>query len=86
VEADGSALQITGDIFGAYELTRERAVVGKLLAPVVPTALICIGLNYRRHAQESKAQIPQFPMVLMKTVSAVQNPADPMAIFDCVTL
>jgi 2-keto-4-pentenoate hydratase/2-oxohepta-3-ene-1,7-dioic acid hydratase in catechol pathway len=80
LEADGSALQITGDIFGAYELTRERAAVGKLLAPVVPAALICIGLNYRRHAQENKAQIPQFPMVLMKTVSAVQNPGDPIVL------
>jgi len=30
----------------------------KLLAPVVPSKLICIGLNYRLHAEETGASIP----------------------------
>ncbi len=78
LQADGLARRINGDVLGGHEFTQERAVVRKLLAPIVPSAIICIGLNYRRHAQESKVQIPKFPMVLMKTVTAVQNPGDPI--------
>jgi len=77
-QPDGTALRITGDIFGAYEVTRERAEVSKLLAPVTPTAFLCIGLNYRRHAEEGKAQLPPHPVLFMKNPAAVQNPGDPI--------
>jgi 2-keto-4-pentenoate hydratase/2-oxohepta-3-ene-1,7-dioic acid hydratase in catechol pathway len=79
-QSDGSALQIVGDIFGAYEVTKELADVKKLLAPVAPVAFFCIGLNYRRHAEEGKAPIPQFPVLFMKSPAAVQNPGDPIVL------
>jgi 2-keto-4-pentenoate hydratase/2-oxohepta-3-ene-1,7-dioic acid hydratase in catechol pathway len=75
---DGSRWRITGDILGAWEVTSEPAGSGKLLAPVTPANLFCIGLNYRRHAEEGKAKIPQFPVVFMKATTAVQNPGDPI--------
>ncbi len=75
---DGSALQIVGDIFGAYEVTKQPAQVRKLLAPVAPVAFFCIGLNYRRHAEEGNAAIPQYPVLFMKSPAAVQNPGDPI--------
>src|SRR5262249_28520268 len=74
----GTALQISGDIFGSYKVTSERATVAKLLAPVDPRVLLCIGLNYRKHAEEGKAPIPQFPVLFMKNVAAAQNPMDPI--------
>ena len=77
-QPDGSSRQIVGDIFGAYEVTKEPARVEKLLAPVAPVAFFCIGLNYRRHAEEGKAPIPQFPVLFMKSPAAVQNPGDPI--------
>jgi len=77
-QPDGAALQIVGDIFGAYEVTKQPAQVKKLLAPIAPTAFFCIGLNYRRHAEEGKAPIPQFPVLFMKSPAAVQNPGDPI--------
>jgi len=52
--------------------------VEKLLAPIAPVAFFCIGLNYRRHAEEGKAPIPQFPVLFMKSPAAVQNPGDPI--------
>ena len=79
-QPDGSARQIVGDIFGAYEVTKEPARVEKLLAPVAPVAFFCIGLNYRRHAEEGKAPIPQFPVLFMKSPAAVQNPGDPIVL------
>src|SRR6185295_13918894 len=70
--------EIRGDIFGPHELTPIKADVMKLLAPIAPTAFMCIGLNYRRHAEETKAKIPQFPVLFMKSPGAVQNPNDPI--------
>lgn len=80
LQADGSARRIIGDIFGTYEATTEEARVKKLLAPVAPAAFFCIGLNYRRHAEEGKAAIPQFPVLFMKSPAAVQNPGDPIVL------
>lgn len=80
LQTDGSALEIEGDIFGRFEVMGRRATVKKLLAPIAPTNLLCIGLNYRRHAEEGKAAIPQFPVLFMKATSAVQNPGDPIVL------
>lgn len=74
----GAAQEIRGDLFGDYEITENPADVHKLLAPVNPTAMIGIGLNYRRHAIESKLPIPEFPVVFFKGPNAVQNPGDPI--------
>jgi len=77
-QSDGSAKEIVGDIFGQFSVTEKPVAVHKLLAPVAPSNLLCIGLNYRRHAAEGKAPIPEFPVLFMKATSAVQNPGDPI--------
>jgi len=77
-QPDGSALLIEGDIYGAFTVTSQQAEVAKLLAPVAPTAFFCIGLNYRKHAEEGKNPIPQWPVLFMKNPAAVQNPGDPI--------
>jgi 2-keto-4-pentenoate hydratase/2-oxohepta-3-ene-1,7-dioic acid hydratase in catechol pathway len=80
LQPDGSALEIAGDVFSQFEVTSRPACIAKLLAPIAPTNLLCIGLNYRRHAEESKAAPPERPIVFMKTTSAVQNPGDPIVL------
>lgn len=77
-QADGSALKLSGDPFHAPKPTGEPARVLKLLAPIEPTTIICIGLNYRRHAEETRAKIPEFPVVFFKGLNTVQNPGDPI--------
>ena len=72
--------KISGDIFGAFSITDELADVRKVLAPVTPAALLCIGLNYRQHAVETNAKIPEFPVLFFKAVTALQNPGDPIRI------
>lgn len=71
---DGTAKRIAGDIFGEYQATDEAVAVRRLLAPVLPTAIFCIGLNYRRHAEETNSPIPEFPIVFMKNPASVQDP------------
>ena len=48
-QPDRTALRIDGDIFGVHRVTQERADIAKLLAPIAPAQILCIGLNYRRH-------------------------------------
>ena len=80
LQPDGTAVEIAGDVFGEHSVTAKPATVAKLLAPVVPPALLCIGLNYRRHAAEGGAAIPEFPVLFMKAPNAVQNPGDPIVL------
>ena len=55
-----------------------EAVVAQLLAPVAPRALLCIGVNYRRHAAEFGSAIPQRPVLFIKAPGAVQHPEAPI--------
>ncbi len=44
--------------------------------PVVPSNIFCIGLNYRAHAEETGAAIPEHPVIFMKPTSAVIGPGE----------
>ena len=49
----------------------------RLLAPVPqPKKLICVGLNYRDHAIESKMEIPKVPTIFNKFATSVIGPGD----------
>lgn len=45
-----------------------------------PTKLICIGLNYAKHAAESNMEIPKEPVVFMKAPDALVGPNDDVRI------
>ncbi len=77
-QSGGSALVIDGDLFGSYSVSDRKADVAKLLAPVEPRAILCIGLNYKFHAEESGMAIPENPILFIKNPAAVQNPSDPI--------
>jgi 2-keto-4-pentenoate hydratase/2-oxohepta-3-ene-1,7-dioic acid hydratase in catechol pathway len=80
LQDDGSVLLLEGDIFGEHRVSTAKADVKKLLSPIVPVSIPCIGLNYRHHAAESGAPIPQHPVLFHKAVSALQNPGDAIEI------
>ena len=65
---------------GAWSVTRRIISGARLLAPVAPPAVVCIGLNYRRHAEESGNPIPDHPVVFMKMPSSVQRPGGPIVL------
>ena len=77
-QSSGAALAIDGDLFGDYQVTDRPVNIAKLLAPIQPTAIVCIGLNYKRHAEETKAAIPQYPVVFMKLPNVIQHPGEPI--------
>jgi 2-keto-4-pentenoate hydratase/2-oxohepta-3-ene-1,7-dioic acid hydratase in catechol pathway len=80
LQPDGSAREIAGDIFGDFRVTDRVVAPGKLLAPVVPTNILCIGLNYKKHAAESNSPLPKHPVLFIKNTAALQNPGDPIEI------
>jgi 2-keto-4-pentenoate hydratase/2-oxohepta-3-ene-1,7-dioic acid hydratase in catechol pathway len=77
---DTKALEIEGELFGPHRLTQRHLTIEKLLAPLVPTDILCIGLNYREHAVESGSAIPKNPMLFIKSSNALSNPFDPILI------
>ena len=64
LQPDGSVIQVVGGIYESPNLTGEKAGVVKLLAPIEPTTIICVGLNYQRRAQETGAQFPHTPVYM----------------------
>ncbi len=80
LDAAGKVFKLRGDIFDKPEITNEPAKVAKLLAPLAPTSILGIGLNYRKHAEESGAKIPEYPVLFAKGLNTVQNPDDPIQI------
>ncbi|WP_165235661.1 fumarylacetoacetate hydrolase family protein [Aquisphaera insulae] len=77
---DGRATRLAGDVFGKPADTGEVVEGFKLLAPIEPRDILCIGLNYRRHAAEGNQPIPEFPVLFMKNSGALQNPGDPIVL------
>ncbi|HEY5704274.1 MAG TPA: fumarylacetoacetate hydrolase family protein [Terrimicrobiaceae bacterium] len=79
-QEDGLAIELAGDLFSQLKPASRRAEPKKLLAPLVPSQILGIGLNYRRHAEETKAKIPEYPVLFGKGLNSLQNPGDPIFI------
>jgi 2-keto-4-pentenoate hydratase/2-oxohepta-3-ene-1,7-dioic acid hydratase in catechol pathway len=80
-EREGRWRLIAGDIFGEYEETDEIPSEGlTLLAPVEPTKIVCVGLNYRDHATEQHKALPEEPLIFIKPSTAVIGPGDTIQI------
>ena len=84
---DGSIIELTGgDPLGCASacerLDVEKGGVSRpleevrLLAPVVPSKIVAVGLNYRAHAAEFSKEIPTEPMLFLKPSTSVVGPGD----------
>ena len=45
-----------------------------------PSKIVCVGLNYAKHAKESGMEIPNEPVLFFKSTSAIVGPYDPIVI------
>jgi 2-keto-4-pentenoate hydratase/2-oxohepta-3-ene-1,7-dioic acid hydratase in catechol pathway len=77
-QPDGTALKLSGDIYDSPKITTGQTGAIRLLAPIVPTNIIGIGLNYRRHAEETGAKLPEFPIMFFKGLNTLQHPGEPI--------
>ncbi len=73
------------DISKGFQDTGNRIKVVTLLPVASPPAVICIGLNYRRHAKETGLEMPKYPAVFMKNPGAVVGNNDAIVIPTCAS-
>jgi 2-keto-4-pentenoate hydratase/2-oxohepta-3-ene-1,7-dioic acid hydratase in catechol pathway len=76
----GRARLLVGDLFSGLVSTAEELSVSKWLSPLDPVNIFCIGLNYRAHARETGAQIPERPVIFMKPTTTIVHPGDPIVL------
>ena len=77
---DGQARRLMGHLYEKPTVTDEVIHFQTWLAPVEPAAILGIGLNYRRHAEETRSPIPEHPIVFMKHPAALQHPGAPICL------
>jgi len=94
VDVSGFATDYDEDFFANDGLSRlerwskENAAAGtrveqsiRLGSPISrPSKIVCIGLNFRDHAKESKMEIPTEPVLFFKATSSLVGPNDDLVI------
>lgn len=69
-----TARPLRGDLFAAPSFAEQTVEIERLLPPVEPPNIFAIGRNYRTHAEETGARIPERPLVFMKPTTALLAP------------
>jgi 2-keto-4-pentenoate hydratase/2-oxohepta-3-ene-1,7-dioic acid hydratase in catechol pathway len=83
IENGGRPRLLEGDLFDEYEAGDAVSLEGaRLLAPIVPSKIVAIGLNYKDHAAEQGKPLPQEPMMFIKPSTAVIGPGEPIVLPD----
>jgi 2-keto-4-pentenoate hydratase/2-oxohepta-3-ene-1,7-dioic acid hydratase in catechol pathway len=68
----GGSYSVENGIISGGELLKLEEVF--LLPPCQPTKIVCVGLNYVKHAQELKMPLPEEPILFLKPPSAILAP------------
>ena len=80
-EREGVWRLVDGDVFGSFREGREISPDGlDVLAPVQPSKLVCVGLNYRDHAAEQGKALPAEPLLFIKPSTSVIGPGAPIRV------
>lgn len=74
--------QISGHPWEQWSKTQQfwRMADLRLLAPVEPGKIVCVGRNYAAHAAELGNEVPKEPLIFLKPPSAIIGPADPIVL------
>jgi len=75
---DDKVGDIEGDLFGAYKRLEAKTPVAdvRLLAPSLPSKIVCVGRNYVEHARELGNEVPKIPLLFLKPPSSIISPGD----------
>ncbi len=88
VEGDGNdpssleVAEVAGHPFAPLVFTGVRRPLTsvRLLAPVLPSKVVCIGKNYADHIAEMGGPVPESPVVFLKPSTSVIGPGDPIVL------
>lgn len=74
---NGAWRLVEGDVFGEHREGAEIPSEGhRLLAPVEPSKIVCVGLNYKDHAAEQGKPLPEEPLIFIKPSTSVIGPGE----------
>jgi len=66
---------ISDEPFAQWEPEGAVGLLGaELLTPVVPTKIVCVGVNYRAHAEEMGHELPTEPIIFLKPPTSITSP------------
>ncbi len=72
---DTTVTLISDEPFAQWEAEGAMGLCSaELLTPVVPTKIVCVGLNYRSHAEELGHDIPAEPVIFLKPPTTITGP------------
>ncbi len=73
---------IDGNILGQWKETSQKVNLNDvtLLAPIDPPNILCIGKNYKAHAEECGDDLPKKPLLFIKTTTALNHPNAPVVL------
>jgi 2-keto-4-pentenoate hydratase/2-oxohepta-3-ene-1,7-dioic acid hydratase in catechol pathway len=71
---------IEGNILGDYKITSQDAQIGKLLAPLVPVNILALGINYKKHGDETAMSYPEQPILFLKATSSIVGQEGPIVL------
>lgn len=75
-DRQGVFRELRGSWTSGFSETGRELVNARLLAPVEPAAVYAIGLNYRDHAAETGAPLPDYPVLFFKNPRSVIAPGE----------
>jgi 2-keto-4-pentenoate hydratase/2-oxohepta-3-ene-1,7-dioic acid hydratase in catechol pathway len=77
VERERAWRLIEGDVFGEFRDADEiDPATLRLRAPVQPSKIVAVGLNYKDHAAETNKPLPPEPLIFLKPSTAVIGPGE----------
>lgn len=77
-EFPDSARIIQGEVYSDFHITSTRLKIKSFLPPVAPCNILALGLNYRKHADETHMAYPEIPVVFIKATSSVTGHLSPI--------
>jgi len=71
-----SITPLAGDSWSARGLSGEQIPLGqvRLLAPIEPVNIFCVGRNYAEHAKELGNVLPEEPLIFLKATNSLLEP------------
>lgn len=79
---DGQIGPVEGTILGEFRRKEANLPLDsmQLLAPILPSKIVCVGRNYVAHAEEHDLEVPELPLLFLKPPSSIIGPNAPIVI------
>jgi 2-keto-4-pentenoate hydratase/2-oxohepta-3-ene-1,7-dioic acid hydratase in catechol pathway len=77
-----NVIEMVGSPWGQWTRSAHSSLLAdvRLLAPVEPSKIVCVGRNYAAHAAELGNEVPKEPLIFLKPSTSVIGPEEPIVL------